>query len=198
VRTSDAPWVQRNATLEPISGEETRKWSGCSCREACEPAPLVGPMLQEGIPGASCLLGSLKGGVTLGSLCTNGTHPDPMPRHPKSVTLRCFYDFPKRRNFLITRRSGVRIPPPLPRNEAPGVLTTPGALLSLRRVSGPRGDERLRRRERRRIGDPSISPHLLFGQHPPTPPGPPGPHGPPGPPGSPSPFPPPLLMSDAQ
>ena len=25
----------------------------------------------------------------------------------KSITLRCFYDFPKRGNFLITRRSGV-------------------------------------------------------------------------------------------
>ena len=74
------------------------------------------------------LLDSLKGGVTLGSLCTNGTHPDPMPRHPKSVTLRCFYDFRKRGNFLITRRSGVRIPPPLPRNEAPGVVMTSGAL----------------------------------------------------------------------
>jgi hypothetical protein len=52
------------------------------------------------------------------------------------------------------------------KQEAPEVVRTSGALLSLRRVSRPRGDERLRRRERRRIGDPSISPHLLFGQRP--------------------------------
>jgi hypothetical protein len=32
---------------------------------------------------------------------------------------------------LITRRSGVRIPPPLPRNEAPGVVRTSGALYFL-------------------------------------------------------------------
>ncbi len=87
----------------------------------------------------------IEGGVTLGSLCTNGTHPDPMPKCRKSVTLRCFDSFRKRGNFLITRRSGVasdaarreafaaagcsRIPPPLPRNEASGVVRTSGALV---------------------------------------------------------------------
>ena len=73
------------------------------------------------------LLDSVIGGVTLGSLCTNGTHRDPMSKRRKSITLRSFDCFQKRGNFLITRRSGVRIPPPLPRNEAPGVVRTSGA-----------------------------------------------------------------------
>jgi len=80
----------------------------------------------------------------VGSLCTNGTHRDPLPKRRKSVTLRSFASFRKRGNFLITRRSGVasdatrreafaakgcsRIPPPLPKNEAPGVVRTSGAL----------------------------------------------------------------------
>jgi len=66
----------------------------------------------------------------VGSLCTNGTHPAPIPNRRKSITLCSFDVFRKRRNFLITRRSGVasdatrreafaaegcsRIPPPLP------------------------------------------------------------------------------------
>ncbi len=66
----------------------------------------------------------------------------------KSITLRCFYDFPKRGNFLITRRSGVRPtcgrlhrersslanPSPATKNEAPGVVRISGAFV----LSGPR------------------------------------------------------------
>ncbi len=58
---------------------------------------------------------------------TSPIRPNPAggltPQHPGNIA-----NPPTPGSVLITRRSGVRIPPPLPRKEAPGVVRTSGAL----------------------------------------------------------------------